>query len=82
MGLPEIAQNTNISVTGMPWWSVPLIYFFIASYPVYCCSCKYKCQRTVIELLAPWQQNLYLNQLEKLYRVIPFLPLFIPVRDF
>lgn len=76
--LPQIAQNTNTSVTDMPWWSLLLKYFFIASNQVYCCSCNCKCQRTVTELFALWQQKLYLNQLEKLYRVIPFLPWFIP----
>lgn len=78
VGLPQIAQNTNTSVTDMPWWSLPLTHFFIASNQVYCCSCNRKCRRTVIKPLAPWQQKLYLNQLEKLSGVIPLLPLFIP----
>jgi len=76
--LLQIAQNTNTSMAGMPWWSLPLFYFLITSSPVYCCSCNCKCQTTVTEPLALWQQKLYLNQLEKLYRIIPFLPLFIP----
>lgn len=71
--LPQTAGNTNTSVTGMPWWSPPLFDLVITSYPVYCRSCNCKCQRTVIELLAPWQEKLYLNWLEKLYRIIPFL---------